>query len=673
MRKHRQQRRRAEPRIAPGAATPERSEPSPPLAAAGRATAFLALGVTALALLLFLFTLAPTVTLVDSGELIAAADQLGVAHPPGMPLYLILAHVATRLPLGNVAQRVNAFSALCAALAAGLLTLTFREAALGCRAGPRRAASSWGRTDLVPPALTGLLLAFSRTSWSYATVAEVYSLNTLLIVLILFLMLRWRRSPETPRPLLVAAAVFGLALGVHHVTVAMILPALALLVGRTAGSGFFRSPRLLLSAGVASTTLVAVYLYLPWAANRSIGLNWGAPRDLTRLLWHVTGRQYQAFLSPGLDSIQTEAAALATLLLREYGPVWLPVALILALAGLRHLWRRDRTLAGTLLCWMMINSGVGLLYTIAEDKDAYALPTFVALALAAGFGAQGLLEATRLERRALCAGLLLAVPLLAAGTAWRAGDRREDRIAENFVGDTLRAIEPHGLLLTSEWQLYSPLLYFQQVENLRPDVIAVDLLLLRRSWYYEHLQRLAPEMMRRSGEPAARFLDDLHAWERQPERYARDPALTRRIDGRFHALILDLVARQLERGPVYATRNVVLAPLASDPVLPPLLDARYALVPRGLVFELRAERSFVDPGRPTLTTGALFDPVRPLDPQGVAAQKVRPAYLTMVTSRGIYLAGHGRPGGAREAFREALALDPSYRPALQGLERLAAR
>src|ERR1044071_1245568 len=83
--------------------------------------------VFCLSLLLYSFTLAPTVTLVDSGELIVAAHSLGVAHPPGFPLYLILAHLASLVPIGSVAQRVNFASAVFAALACGLLTLVVAE------------------------------------------------------------------------------------------------------------------------------------------------------------------------------------------------------------------------------------------------------------------------------------------------------------------------------------------------------------------------------------------------------------------------------------------------------------------------------------------------------------------------------------------------------------------
>src|SRR5438093_9201240 len=78
-------------------------------------------------LLLYSWTLAPTVTLTDSGELIVVAHGLGVAHPPGFPLWVILAHLASLVPLGNIAARINFSSALFAALASAMLTLVVGE------------------------------------------------------------------------------------------------------------------------------------------------------------------------------------------------------------------------------------------------------------------------------------------------------------------------------------------------------------------------------------------------------------------------------------------------------------------------------------------------------------------------------------------------------------------
>ena len=100
--------------------------------------------------------------------------------------------------------------------------------------------------------------------------------------------------------------------------------------------------------------------------------------------------------------------------------------------------------------------------------------------------------------------------------------------------------------------------------------------------------------------------------------------------------------------------------------------AGHEVVLSEVAFELKADRSFVDPGRPAFRMRGLFDRDRPVDPKGVIEGKVRPVYLTMITSRGFYLAGHGRTAEARLAFEEALTLDPGFSPARQALASLSA-
>jgi hypothetical protein len=290
------------------------------------------------ALVLYSWTLAPTVTLVDSGELIVVARSLGVAHPPGFPLWVMLAHVASLMPWGSVAARINFASALFAALACAILTLVVAECMMVAsyvtswrrpsrKKHPRQSRkavpySMRGETDedsgsrllVLAPALgSGLLMTFSRTLWSYATIAEVYTLNTLLVLIVFFLMLRWRRRIVADRRrigtaagagryvpavtahdafLYAGALIFGLALGVHHVTVALMLPALAVIVYRTEGLSFFTSKRLSNAALLSLAALLAVYAYLPFTASRAPVISWGNLRSLEEIWWHITGRQY---------------------------------------------------------------------------------------------------------------------------------------------------------------------------------------------------------------------------------------------------------------------------------------------------------------------------------------------------------------------------------------------
>jgi len=636
-----------------------------PLPAAFLPAGILAACVAAIALVVYLRTLAPTVTLVDSGELALAARDLGVAHPPGTPLWVLLAHLATLLSWSNVAARVAASSAVFAALAAGLTVLVAREALLLVfeRSGPAAEVGSW--TGLAPPALAGLAFAFSRSLWSYATVVEVYTLNVLLITGVLLVLLRWSRR-QRDALLYAAAVLFGLALGVHHVTVVLTLPALAVIVYRAAGGGFFRSRRFAIAGAAATLAMVAVYAYLPWAASRRPIFDWGDPTTLERIVWHVTGRQYQAYFEASSKAVGKEMGTFLLLALRQFGPPWLPVILLLAALGGVRVWIRDRALAVALGLLLVANLVFGVVYVIGEDKDAYYLPAFLALCLLTAFGAQAVLAWSRSGAPMVAAAfaLLAALPLV---TNHAYADRSRYFIAEDYVANALDSVSPGGMLLTGDWQLYSPLLYSTQVEGRRPDVVSIDLHLLRRSWYFGYLERRFPDTMARVRPQVRDFLQELIAWEHDPDLYARSPDLTGRISGRFRALLKALV--DTHPAPVYATRDGVLPGFGTDADVPRTLTQGRVLVPRGLLFELAHGRPAQLPAAVPLRMRGLFDGSIRFEPDDVVAVKVKPVYVAMIASRGAYLEAAGDHAGAAAAFAEAVRLDPTFAPARAALER----
>ena len=188
-----------------------------------RSDILLALAVGLAALLVYRLTLAPTVLPADSGEFQFAAPLLGLAHPTGYPLYLLLGKAWTVLaPLGDVASRMNLLSAVLSAAAVGMLYLLGKRLGLG----------------LVPSLLAALTLAFSYTFWSQATRAEVYALNSLFTIVLLYLAAgaedEQGEQEGTPgeqgkrRYWLPLLFTLGLSL-THHRMAMLLIPALALL------------------------------------------------------------------------------------------------------------------------------------------------------------------------------------------------------------------------------------------------------------------------------------------------------------------------------------------------------------------------------------------------------------------------------------------------------------
>jgi tetratricopeptide (TPR) repeat protein len=658
------------------------------------------------ALLLYCWTLAPTVTLTDSGELIVVARGLGIAHPPGVPLWIILAHLASLVPFGNVAQRINFSSALFAALACAMLTLVVTEliitasylAAAKRRKRSTKKAEELGATHLMvaAPALgAGLLMAFSRTLWSYATITEVYALNALLIVMIFFLMLRWRRRIVEDRMhistasnpfqvtrhdalLYSAALIFGLALGVHHVTVALTLPAIAVIVFRTQGVSFFTSRRLVYAALISIGALVAVYAYLPLAASRSPVINWGHPRSLQEIWWHLTGRQYQVYFSFKPEIMGEQFAEFCRLALREFGFPWVPLSFVLAFAGFADAFKRDRTTFWFLLTIVIADLAYALSYEIAEDKDAYYLPTFISIAIATGFGIRWLVQRAVSKplpgvKPSLAAAIAVLVVCTMALTAnWPFNNRRQYFIAHDYVENLLKAIAPNGLLLTLDWQVVSPMFYAQEIEQLRSDVKVVDINLLRRSWYFDYLKHAYPDLIERSREKIDVFVQNLKEWERDPGAFARSPALTQRISTAFLEMIQSMVTNESGVAPVYMTNDL----LSSDSVngeLTRWLSQKYQLVPQGLVFNLADGQGFHDSPDVQLQIRGLADGTLRFGKSDPVNVKVLPVYAKMLINRGRYLALFGQHERAIAAFEQALSLNPDLALARQGLAESAAK
>jgi hypothetical protein len=665
------------------------------------------------ALVLYSWTLAPTVTLTDSGELIVVAQGLGIAHPPGVPLWIILAHLASLVPFGNIAVRINFSSALFAALACALLTLAVAELTIAAPylttskrrkkiAQENKTAEELGFSRLLvaaPSLGAGLLMAFSRTLWSYATIAEVYALNALLILVIFFLMLRWRRRivADSARIstasnkgrvatsitrydayLYAAALLFGLALGVHHVTVALTLPAIAVIVFRTQGIRFFSSRRLVYAALISICALVAVYAYLPVAASRSPVINWGHPRSLQEIWWHVTGRQYQVYFSFKPEIMGAQFAEFCRMALREFGFPWLPLALVLAFAGIVDTFKRDRTTFWFLVTIIIADLAYALCYEIAEDKDAYYLPTFISIAIAAGLGIRWTVRRAvstpaRIGKRAVAvATVVLLVCAITLTANWPFNDRRQYFVAHDYVENLLSTIAPNSLLLTLDWQVVSPMLYAQEIEQIRPDVKVVDVNLLRRSWYFDYLKHAYPELIERSREKIELFVENLIEWERDPGAFARNPALTQRISAAFLEMIQAMVTNEGKVARVYITNDL----LSSDSVngeLTRWFNQKYQLVPQGLVFNLADAQGFHDSPDVHLQIRGLADGTLRFAKGDPVNVKVIPVYANMLTNRGRYLALFGQHERAIAAFKQALALNPDLALAQQGLAESMAK
>jgi len=450
----------------------------------------IALSLALGALLLYVKTTAPTLLMADPAEFQLACNILGVVHPTGYPLYVIVGWLwAHLLPLGDAAYRINLLSGLFAAGAVGLtypLALKVLHAAL-----PGRPETQM-RTAAI---LATLTLAVSRTFWSQALRAEVYALNSLFVVVVLLLLLLWSES-RSPRTLQLAALVYGLSL-THHRTMIFFLPPALLFVWLTDRS-VFRKARFLLGLLALVAVPQVLYLYIPWRAPLTPYLHVELAPDRTLNLYDNTlggfvrfamGEMFRGELGVRAPLLEGLTAA-AVLLLRQFGLAGVAlgvlglVRLVLGLAS--PTVRSSLALLG-LSCLAMV--GFTLVYNVG-DIHVFYTPSYIIFALFMGVGMAWLVDVVRSAGHGLFAvgrragyytlfALLALLPVTAFWANYPGVDRSGDLEARAWAEEVLAQPLPQGAILVSnDRNEITPLLYLQHVEGQRPDLLTLFPLML---------------------------------------------------------------------------------------------------------------------------------------------------------------------------------------------------
>jgi tetratricopeptide (TPR) repeat protein len=214
--------------------------------------------------------------------------------------------------------------------------------------------------------------------------------------------------------------------------------------------------------------------------------------------------------------------------------------------------------------------------------------------------------------------------------------------------------------------------YLQEVERRRPDVKALDINLLRRSWYFDYLKHAHPDLMERSREKIDPYVQILKQWEQDPAAFSQNQELTQRISMAFLEMIQAMVRNEIKVAPVYITNDLLVSGQLNSYLIQ-WIPQTYQLVPQGLVFNLATDQSFHEFPDPHLRMRGLADGTVHFEKDDVINGKILPAYTRMLTNRGKYLALYNQHERAILAFKEALALDPNLADAWKGLAESEAK
>jgi hypothetical protein len=418
-----------------------------------RPDGWLALAAGIVSLLLYLRTLAPGLLPGDSGEFQALSVLLGDTHPTGYAVYLLLAHPFTWLPLGEVAYRVNLFSAVTAALTIALTYL------VGKRLTGRRWAALFGAA----------VLGVSPTFWSQALIAEVYTPGAAFFVATLLFLLAWDASGRR-RDLFLAGLLGGLSLGVH-LSVALLAPAagLFLLLSRRPARAIWPPAVLgaLTGVGLALLAFLALDRHAPPADYFNSVIR------PSRSAWDLR--------ESDLDSpLERWAFGLGALQFRPY------------LSLLVHRRRSAALLLVALLTQWLVTFNYAI-----WDLYVFFIPGYLLLALlasaGAGWAADGWEALIRSRPLRLALGVSLGAAALAAGVLpvlashWDVAMEGPERFPfEGYPVDdwSLKLLHPlvtatvadlpRDAVVFTDWDLLYPYYYVAQLESGRADLLFVE-------------------------------------------------------------------------------------------------------------------------------------------------------------------------------------------------------
>jgi hypothetical protein len=407
----------------------------------------------------YLGTLGRTVGRADTFEFQVVASKLGIAHPTGYPLYLLLGKLFTLLPVGSIAFRVNLLSAVCAT-----------GATLWVYASLRQLLQVRQESYPAIPLLGALAFAFSPTLWSQAVEAEVYALNSLFVAFSLWVLIRifGKHARRQPVGTLVPILFFALGLSLtNHLTTVILFPPVALTLLLT-------RPRLhwkgWLGAGLLFVAGISIYLYLPlrWPAVHD-----GALMTLREFVDWVIGGRFKGALQLGAwRTDSTRYAIVGRLVLDQWG--WPGVAL--ATLGLLELFRGQwRVALITITAWL--GYAFYALSFYVPDISVFLVPAHLVMAIWMGYGvgaATGLLASSNGRAGVaivpVLATLFAILPLSLLTGHWSSLDRSTPNPLEAWGRHLLSLDLDLGAAVLADSEKIAPLYYLQQTEGLRPDL-----------------------------------------------------------------------------------------------------------------------------------------------------------------------------------------------------------
>lgn len=433
---------------------------------------------------LYIYCLPPTLAPYrDAGEMACDVYTLGIPHPPGYPLYVLLGKIWTFIVPGNFAWRLNLFSAVCGILSLYLFFLVLS-----------------GYFSPIASFLIILLFGFNFTFQTVSSVSEMYSLNFLFIVILIFLCLEIYENYSFKK-IMLFSFLTGLFM-TNRMDMVLALPAMLVLIApvlikKWKGNYFKNSVRAFLFFGLG----FSVYLYLPIRSSANPLLDWNHPANIQNFIGSITRKSYGSTLD--LISRNYKLGELFFPNLKYYMIHILEnfnFAVIFVFFGVYWEYIRNKKRFWMSLVLFLIPGPVFLLlanmppnpHALAIVEPNYLIPD-IALIWWSVAGLTFLLK----NFAKYSAAVYLVTAFSVFLTAYRnlpLSNRRWNFMARDYSDNVMKSVPPDSILVVKkDVQLFS-LWYYQIVEKKRQDLKIIAQGLSGSKWYQNSHKKWNPEL-----------------------------------------------------------------------------------------------------------------------------------------------------------------------------------
>lgn len=421
----------------------------------------LPLGISLIAAIIYLSTAPSAMQWVDSLNLLDASVTLGVNAPPA-PLYVLLGHLFSLLPIGSYIFRLQFLSAT---LAAASLFFLFRITVWIAQKS-KSAEEKIERQIALAGVFSMLTLGFSYEFWTQAQNTEIFTLECFLLLLILYLLLVMIEHTKKIFTLLITGSVLlGLSLGTDPVVLCFFPSVLFIFFSKR----HHLNPQkvsLLVLCGILAVILV--YSYLPLASMHNPFLNWGRPTSLSAIWTLATGHGQNGtengFTGSGNVFVSSFERYFIMLFL-DFTPLILPFILL----GLWFTWEKQRYAFWVLSLIVLCNFILSVLY-LSGNQESWYLLSDVCFAIVAGMGFFYLSQKIHKNWALIILFIFSLSPLV---YWWSGANRHGWNITNDYIANLYNPIKAPAIVFGGSDGFLNYSYYVHDVNHDKPGVIPV--------------------------------------------------------------------------------------------------------------------------------------------------------------------------------------------------------